>query len=111
MNGFKLCENFVAYQVVGYLNAVFMYLRYLLVCAGSALLFLLLATSSYPFAVQNLMMNFAWLLLLIFSCTYLYVFVQFDRNEVIRAIRIDDKKQSQPLNRTLFPQLVLFGLL
>jgi len=110
IQAFRLCENFVASQVVAYLNSIFLYLRYCLICAGSALLFLLMATSSYPFSKQNQMMNFAWALLLLFSCVYLYVFMQFDRSEVIRAIKAQ-KGEKSGFNRAAFSQVILFGLL
>jgi hypothetical protein len=109
-HGFELCENFVATQVVAYLNSVFLYLRYCLICASTALLFLLLATSAYPYSKQNLMMNFAWILLLSFFCVYLYVFMQFERNEVLRAIRTD-KGEEGFFNRTVISQMVLFGVI
>ena len=108
--GFQMCERFVAFQIVAYLNAVFMYLRYLIVCIVSAIFFLLLATSSYPYAKQNLMMNFAWTLVLIFSSMHLYSFLNFNRNEIIQAIR-SDKGRPGGVNRLMISQFVVFGAL
>ena len=91
------------------LNCVFLYLRYLLICAGSALLLLLMAAGSYPFSKQKLMMDVSWALLLLFCCIYLYVFVRFDRSEVIRAIRTEQGKEPRTFNRTFLAQVILFG--
>jgi hypothetical protein len=107
---FKLCENFVALQIVAYLNGVFIYLRYLLFCSGAGLVLLLLATSTYPYLRQNIMMNFAWLLVLLFSCTYLYTVMNFDRNPIIRAIRTQEGK-APTFNRSLISQAFLFGMI
>jgi hypothetical protein len=107
--GFKLSENFVASQTVAHFNYVFMTLRYLFACTGSSVVFLLLATSSYPFRTQNMMMNFAWVLLLLFAALHLVMFMQMDQSEVLRAIANQQNKST--LNRAVVSQAIVFGVI
>ena len=107
---FSLCEDFVASQIIAHLNAVFVCLRYLIACAASVLLCLLLCMSCYPYTQQNLMMNSIWVLIVVCSLTFLATFMMFSRTEVLRAIRTKDGVL-QSSYRSVITQVVIFVLL
>jgi hypothetical protein len=107
--GFKLSENFVASQTVAHFNYVFMTLRYLFACTGSSVVFLVLATSAYPFRTQTLMMDFAWVVLLLFAAVHVTMFMQMDRSEILRAIANQQDKST--FNRAVVGQAIVFGVI
>jgi hypothetical protein len=106
----KRCEDFVAAQIVAHLNAVFVCLRYLIICSIGTLLFLLLAVSCYPYSAQNLMMNSIWVLVVVSSLIFLNTFLVFSRNEVLRAIRTKDGNVESRY-RAAITQVILFVIL
>jgi hypothetical protein len=76
----------------------------------SALIFLLVAASCYPYTAQNLMMNAIWVLVVLCSLTFMLVFLHFSRMEVLRAVRTKDGAL-QSSYRAAITQIVLFVVL
>jgi len=104
-----LCEDFIAVEIVAFLDYVFLHMRYLLVCTASGAVLLLLAAASYPFYLQYVMINFAWALVLALAFTYLMIFAGMSRNPII--VGVAKGPDGSNLNRRVFVQVVLFGLI
>jgi len=107
----QCCENFIAVQIVAFLNYVFLHLRYLLTCTASGAVLLLFATASYPFYLQNLMMNFAWAMLLTMALVYLIIFYEMSKNAIIVRVATGAEGAAASINRRLISQIFIFGLI
>jgi len=105
----RLCEDFIAVQIVAFMDYVFLHMRYLLVCTASGAVVLLLAAASYPFYLQYVMINFAWALVLALAFTYLMIFAGMSRNAIIAGVA--KGPEGSNVNRRVFGQVVLFGLI
>lgn len=106
----EACEEFIAVQIVGYLNYVFLHLRYLLTCTASGAILLLLATASYPFYLQNVMIDFAWAVVLVLAAVYLTIFAEMSRNIIIVGVA-SGPGGAGDINRRFLSQIVVFGLI
>ena len=104
----EVCENFVASQIVAFLNYVFMHLRWLLICVGAPVLALLVAEGSYPFYPQYLMMTSTWLAIVLLTAAYLVSFIKMSRNQVLRLIATSPS--GTEFDKSFLPHLIVVAV-
>ncbi len=106
----RLAEDFLAIQVVSYINRLFPHLRNGLLNVTVGFVLLLLALISYPFQPQRYMVLLSTMLLVVTGPTTLYVLAQMNRDEVLSRIA-----KSQPgkltWDRAFISQVVIYGVL
>ena len=103
-------EDFVAMQVVSFLSQTFVHLRNLLILVTVGALLLLLATVSYPFQPQRLLLVFVWSVILLIVGGGVTVLVQMDRNEVLSRIT-NTAPNRVTFDRSFISSIATYGLL
>lgn len=106
----RLAEDFLAIQVVSYINRLFPHLRNGLLNVTIGFVLLLLALIVYPFQPQRYMVLLSTVLLVVTGPTTMYVLAQMNRDEVLSRIA-----KSQPgkltWDRAFISQVVIYGVL
>jgi hypothetical protein len=102
-------EDFVAVQIVAFLDYVFLHLRYLLVCTACGAILLLLAASTYPFDHQYVLINFSWTLILVMAFIYLVIFMEMSRNRIVAGVA--KGPDGSDINRRRLEQFLIFGII
>lgn len=106
----RLAEDFLAIQVVTYINRLFPHLRNALLNVTIGFVLLLLALISYPFQPQRYLVLLSTMLLLMTGPTTMYVLAQMNRDEVLSRIA-----KSPPgrltWDRAFISQVVIYGAL
>ena len=106
----RLAEDFLAIQVVTYINRLFPHLRNGLLNVTIGFVLLLLALIVYPFQPQRYLVLLSTVLLVMTVPTTMYVLAQMNRDEVLSRIA-----KSQPgkltWDRAFISQIVIYGVL
>jgi len=106
----RLAEDFLAIQVVSYINRLFPHLRMGLLNVTLGFVLLLLALITYPFQPQRYLVLLSTVLLVVTGPTTMYVLTQMNRDEVLSRIA-----KSQPgkltWDRAFISQVVIYGVL
>lgn len=106
----RLSEDFLAIQVVTYINRLFPHLRNALLNVTIGFVLLLLALISYPFQPQRYLVLLSTMLLVVTGPTTMYVLAQMNRDEVLSRIA-----KSPPgkltWDRAFISQVVIYGAL
>jgi hypothetical protein len=107
---FRLAEEFIAIQVVTFINQVFVHLRALLTFITAGSLLMLLTITYYPFQPQRLITLFIWSCILSIVLASLIVFIQASRNEVVSRIG-GTAANRVTFDRTFISMVVTYGVL
>ena len=106
----RLCEDFIAVQVVAYIARLFPHLRNLLLFVTLGFIGLLTASISYPFQPQHFLSLLVWMQVLVTGPMTLWILVQLNRDEILSRIA-----KSEPgkltWDRHFISQIVLYGVL
>ncbi len=106
----RLAEDFLAIQVVTYINRLFPHLRNALLNVTIGFVLLLLALISYPFQPQRYLVLLSTVLLVVTGPATMYVLAQMNRDEVLSRIA-----KSPPgkltWDRAFISQVVIYGAL
>ncbi|HET9529868.1 MAG TPA: hypothetical protein VFQ92_05920, partial [Blastocatellia bacterium] len=107
---FRLAEEFIAIQVVTFINQVFVHLRALLTYITAGSLLLLLTITYYPFQPQRLLTLFIWCCILSIVLASTIVFIQASRNDVLSRIARTTSNRVT-FDRTFISMIVTYGVL
>jgi hypothetical protein len=104
----RLAEDFLALQVVNFINFVFACLRNLLSAVILCFLLVVLAVTSYPFEPQKLLLTAPCAALIATVALSVVVFVQVDRAEVLSRLA-GTPPNKVTLNQGLISSLILYA--
>ena len=106
----RLCEDFVAVQLVSFISRLFPHLRNTLFFMTAGLMLLLIAGVMYPFQPAHFLMMLVWLVILTTVPIMVMVFVQMNREEVLSRVAKAEPGRIT-WDRRFVSQVVLYGAL
>lgn len=82
----RLLEDFIAVQVVAYIDRLFPHLRNALVFSTLGMLVMLLSISTYPFQPEHFLLMLVWFMIFTIAGLTFFVLIQMNRDEVLSRV-------------------------
>lgn len=82
----RLAEDFIAVQVVAYIDRLFPHLRNALLFSTLGMLVMLLSISTYPFQPEHFLLMLVWFMIFTIAGLTFFVLIQMNRDEVLSRV-------------------------